>query len=1640
MVAFMRILTFCIGLVLLSACSDDQADPATASEAKAQSALQVSAAGGAELPAALQILDVSEREHDGRNVIAVLFNHPVDPDQRFSKYVTVTPALQTPVLDPKGRSLLLSGVQPETNYKIEVQAGLEAADSQKLVANHDFKLKSRALPEVVAFEVDGAVMVPGQVDSLPILAVNIPEAEVSIYRVKPNERIEFFEQYNALKSGESWMFEEKQFEQTLQHIYASRIKISTEENRRNRIAFPLSNIPEVTKEGGLYLATVRKPGGFHYEATWFTVSSIGLHARHYDDHIRYIAQDLRTGELMPGVELHLLDQKNRTITEGITDAEGSWEISNRHPRRSPRMILAHKDSFVTVLNYHAPTFDLSEYSVAQRPMQSVEHFLYSPRDIYRPGEEMVLSILRRDHDGQLMDEGPVQLELFKPDGERYGSWNLESESHGYYEFRQHLGVRQPVGQWRAKVYSPGRKSEASYFDFKLEAFLPERMRLVFAEPKDSLISFTQGEEVAVKLRGEYLYGAPANGNRLDTALNINPWQQPFSQHKGFVFGQPDKVARDQFSLASMTLGESGETRTAVTSKQYDWRDLETPARLRFTYSLFESGGRAINRTRSVLLWPKPSFVGVKPHFQNDRADADSQANFELIRTDKAGTLLGEGSAKATLYRIEEKYFWTHTPDRGWHYQIDKNEYVVDNRTLTLSADSPTPVDFAVESGKYRLELEDLSAKSKTVYAFQAGDDWYYRWHSGSDRIRPDQISIALDKAAYRAGEEVTVKLHSPTPGNLILLLETDRVLHSQQVKLDTLEGEATFTLPDDIDRHDLYVSAFLVPGTDQLDKVSKRSFGVVHLPLERADKQLQVTIEAAEQLLPENPAEVVVQVRDQAGEVVDGDYVVTLSAVDSGVLSITGYKPGNPFEYFYQPRSYNPQLSDMYEHLVDQHNLSAAEVRWGGDGELSRGGKKAPTEVRILSLFSSLVSVENGQAVITLDLPDFDGELTLNALAVGEDQFGAERKIVKVAAPVVAQFSVPRFLALGDQAELALDLANSTDAPQTLSLQLRTLGALKSSEKTLTLQLAVGEKRVLNLTAEATALGRGEISAEIVLKGDAGSGEQAADQTFLRDAIINVRGAAPAVFAKQTKVLTPGEQFAFPAAQLDKLIPSSLEARIGIASTPDLDAASHFKQLMRYPYACLEQTTSKAQPLALLLSDQPPSFATPVSDTKLQRELQSALDRYAELQRADGSFGLWGKQSPEEHWLTVYATEFMLKLKAAGQPVPEEMLESALYRIQRYVTQPASVTVQRRGNASHYYELAYRAYAAYLLAKEGRITLGPVRDLAETRMRYSQSKLPGVYLGLAMYELGSISEAEALVAEALHQPRSEGYLGDYGSDIRDSALAMSLVMPYKKLSKHVHAQVLSMLPVLMVQSEQRRWLSTQEQAALMRLADQLERLGGHQPWQVQYNQADELRKRAGQGGEHHRIEPEHLAAIKAENTGDNPVLVTFSWSGQPRDLESAVDEGVTLSTEYFRVKGGKAVAMAKNPQLKTGELLLSKTVIYSETEIPDALLVALLPAGLELENQNLKHSLKLADIEIDGQKLESDAWFAYQGYLDDRYVAAIELPNEREQVVYTLSRAVTPGEFAMPQTLVESMYTPETRGLSQGYGRLTVTK
>ena len=247
-----------------------------------------------------------------------------------------------------------------------------------------------------------------------------------------------------------------------------------------------------------------------------------------------------------------------------------------------------------------------------------------------------------------------------------------------------------------------------------------------------------------------------------------------------------------------------------------------------------------------------------------------------------------------------------------------------------------------------------------------------------------------------------------------------------------------------------------------------------------------------------------------------------------------------------------------------------------------------------------------------------------------------------------------------------------------------------------------------------------------------------------------------------------------------------------------------------------------------------------------------------------------------------------------------------------------------------------------------------------------------------------------------------------------------------------------MLPELVSAIQQQQWLSTQERSAILLLAMTIQQQYNEQPSQGDLTINKQITTLHKNGVYRQDIDITKELQATFTNTGDLPLYVSFDWMGVKKHADYDVYKGIRVETAHFLVNNNEATKLADSNTLHSGDLLLTRITLRSDVRVPDALVVSLMPAGVELENQNLLNSLKIAEITIDGEKIVIAADIAHEEFRDDRYVAAVDLPEQCVQTLYVLSRAVNPGSYVFPAVQVESMYKPSVRGVGGSIKQINV--
>jgi uncharacterized protein YfaS (alpha-2-macroglobulin family) len=283
--------------------------------------------------------------------------------------------------------------------------------------------------------------------------------------------------------------------------------------------------------------------------------------------------------------------------------------------------------------------------------------------------------------------------------------------------------------------------------------------------------------------------------------------------------------------------------------------------------------------------------------------------------------------------------------------------------------------------------------------------------------------------------------------------------------------------------------------------------------------------------------------------------------------------------------------------------------------------------------------------------------------------------------------------------------------------------------------------------------------------------------------------------------------------------------------------------------------------------------------------------------------------------------------------------------------------------------------------------------------------------------LGDRTRAQAVFSDATNHlvrvERTRFSRADYGSRLRDSAGLLALAAE----AGIARPEISRASAVLEQERNALRYTSTQENAWMILAAESMAR--ETQGVSLTVDGA------AHQGGLYRTWKGEELdgTSVTIGNPGPAPAQIVISTSGNPMASEPAADQGYRIERGFYKLDGTKVDPAAVR---QNDRMIVVLKVTETEAAYARLLLVDRLPAGLEIENPNLFDGGNVDSLAF----LKRDVEPVYAEYRDDRFVAALDREG-KDTATFTLAyivRAVTPGRYVYPPTVVEDMYKPQRFG------------
>lgn len=1542
------------------------------------------------------------------------FNKPLATgDVKYGDFIKIEPEAKVALRVADDR-LCIAGLAYGQDYKVTLRSGFPGRDGQKLATEQDVAVVLGARPAVVTLPGKGFILPRGSAAGLPVTTINVSKVGISVYRVNERgiDRFTADRYYDVGFPGsepitESWSLMSWLNGSNGIELWSGTMDVRNLPNQAVATAFPIRETIKDWKPGAYFVVVwnAAKPPSRNYDddensggaaaGMWVIDTDIGLTSFSGEDGLNVFARSLETAQPLPGIEVVVLSRGNEPLGKAVTAADGRASIPAGLLKGSgaaePVAIMAQdpaKKDF-SRLELTKAAFDLSDRGVDGRAQPGpVDAFLYTERGVYRPGERVQLMAMVRDDAANALSSMPVTLIVKRPDGSEFTRFTHALQGAGAIHQVIDLPKSSRRGRWSVTSHIDPKAPPVGRVEFSVEDFVPEKLKV---ELTSETAILRVGEVNTFGVQADFLYGAPAADLAVEADMRVTIDDQPFPAFAKYRFGleeEREKFEPPFIQLKGLDTDQTGKSRIEWGGDQV--KDTVVPLRAQIQARVFEpGGGRATKADKSVPVRARDTYLGIAPTFEGRYSREGVDTEFDIVAVDAAGKQVARSTVEYRIERIVYAYQWFQVDGR-WRWQSTANSRIVTSDRITLKADSPTRLTQRLSWGQHRLTVVDAEKNTSTSLTFYVG------WYGGSNAEEtPDTLRVASDKQNYKPGETARLRIDAPFAGEALVAIATDRIVSTQSVQVPA--GGATVEIPV---KAEWGAGAYALvtawrPLSSPAERTPTRAIGTAWLALDPGLRTLAIQIGAPEKVTPRQRIEVPIKVANLAG---GQEAFVTLAAVDEGILQLTRFKTPAPADYYFGKRRLGVAMRDDYGRLLDTRADDLGQIRVGGDSGDIGGLDVVPT--RTVALFSGPVKLDDkGEARIGLDIPDFIGQLRLMAVAYEKTRVGSSDQRLFVRDAVSADVVLPRFLAPKDVGRVALSLHNVDGAAGDYRVTLEATGSVSLERPVAdTRRLAAGQRELLTWPLGAGEAGLGKVTVTVQGPGNF---------NVRREWDIQVRPAQTPSAVDTVAQLGPGNEATVDRNVIQGFAAGTAQVSASLTRIPGIDVAGLLRALDKYPFGCIEQTTSRAMPL--LYYNDVALLGYGPADPGIADRVQEAVYRLADMQLGDGSFGMWGPFStPAAEWLQTYVLDFMVRANAQQMAVPAASLQRGLTWLNRTADKFSP-------NA--------QAYAWYVLAKSGFADPGRVRYFQDTKAAEMKGGIGWAMLAAALNQVGEPGRARLAFAQARLHIDERDPSDYYGSPLRNRAALITLAV--EAGGREALAEMTSLVGERLAASI--GLTTTQEQAWLVMAA---RAMGGST--ELAYSVDGQQRKAAA---EPVVINPDAAGlarGLKLRNDSDRPIWMQVTARGVPLDPLPAATAGLSVNRTFLTL-GGQPAALDKVRQ--NDRIIVSISGRNLEGGYHEVALLDLLPAGFEIESVLNDETVKSFTFlpKITETRIAEAR--------DDRFFASLTLGTRPFQtwwdsegkygnsyhVAYVV-RAVTPGTFALPATNVSDMYAPRVHG------------
>ena len=434
--------------------------------------------------------------------------------------------------------------------------------------------------------------------------------------------------------------------------------------------------------------------------------------------------------------------------------------------------------------------------------------------------------------------------------------------------------------------------------------------------------------------------------------------------------------------------------------------------------------------------------------------------------------------------------------------------------------------------------------------------------------------------------------------------------------------------------------------------------------------------------------------------------------------------------------------------------------------------------------------------------------------------------------------------------------------------------------------------------------------------------------------------------------------------------------------------------LETYPHYCVEQLVSRVFPQIGLLG----SADTALDDAAIRGAFDNLLPRLRARQSTDGWFRYWLSSTEPVDFVTVYTLHFLTDARELGLPVPPDMLRAGLDHLGRVAV----------GDVANLPAARIRAYAIYVLTRNGQVTTNSLTQLHETLERLAlpdwQADITAAYMAASYALLRQIELATPLI---------RGYAPGAGAERTsdfDTRLGRDAQYVYL-LARHFPAEAArldgDLIATLAEPVMQNRFTTVSSAYTVLALGAMEKALGGPDALpQLTVSAADIV---AGPAGFARGLVSVETPELVVAGGGGSTVYHLLTQTGFDREPpQDRLAAGLELDRQFLNADGKPVTTAAVGDELTVQLRIRATGELQTNVAVVD-----LLPGGFEVLSGSLQHD-------------SSAGYVDYQDVREDRVVTYGTFDTRAKTLRYRV-KLTSSGSFHVPSVFAGAMYNPDVQ-------------